>query len=82
MRTQNVSIFEQERNQSRHRCILKDLQTVAVVQTVPLCCLGSCSLYVCMRIPPSLLVSNSFHAFSTPNIVLKIAISRTDGPKD
>ena len=54
MRTQNVSKFEQERNQSRQHCILKDLQTVAVVQTVPLCCLGSCSLvFVCTHENPS-----------------------------
>ena len=58
MRTLNVSKFEQEWNHSRQHCILKDLHTVAVVQTVPLCCLGSCSLvfYVRMSISPSLLV--------------------------
>ena len=54
MHTQNVSKFEQERNQSRQHCILKDLQTVAVVQTVPLCFLGSCSLvFVCTHENPS-----------------------------
>ena len=54
MHTQHVSKFEQEQNQSRQHCILKDLQTVAVVQTVPLCCLGSCSLvFVCTHENPS-----------------------------
>ena len=65
MRTLNVSKFEQEWNHSRQHCILKDLHTVAVVQTVPLCCLGSCSLvfactHVRMRISLSLLVEYKY----------------------
>ena len=48
MRTQNVAKFEQEWNQSRQYCMLKDLQKLSVVQTVPLYCLGSCTLvFVC-----------------------------------
>ena len=48
MHTQNVAKFKQEQNQSRQHCMLKDLLTVSVVQTVPLCYLGSCSLvFVC-----------------------------------